>query len=340
MAGGTDAPLLSVKDLRVTFGTQEGDVRAVQGISFDVRQGETIGIVGESGSGKSVTANSLLRLNFGADVTITGEVNLDGNNILTMSEEEVRMVRGRDVAMIFQDPLTALNPFYTVGTQIAEAYEIHNPGTSKKQLREIALDALNKVGIPEPLKRFDQYPHEFSGGMRQRIVIAIALVNNPRLLIADEPTTALDVTVQAQILELIATLQAEYGSAVLLITHDLGVVAEITSRVLVMYAGRVVEEGAVDSIFSAPTHPYTLGLLGSVHSLDRDRHSQLETIGGTPPSLINLPSGCAFHPRCRFAESVGSACVSNVPDLRAVGASKTACHLTDAKIASMKKLLK
>ncbi len=333
-------PLLSVRDLRVTFGTQEGAVRAVQGISFDVREGETVGIVGESGSGKSVTANSLLRLNFGAEVTITGEVNLDGQNILAMSDEEVRMIRGRDVAMIFQDPLTALNPFYTVGTQIAEAYEIHHPGTPKPKLREIALDALNKVGIPEPRKRIDQYPHEFSGGMRQRIVIAIALVNNPRLLIADEPTTALDVTVQAQILELIATLQQEFGSAVLLITHDLGVVAEITSRVMVMYGGRVVEEGTVDNIFSAPTHPYTLGLLGSVHSLDGDRHAKLETIGGTPPSLIHLPSGCAFHPRCKFSEGPGSACTTAVPELRSVGASRTACHLKDSQIISMKKLLK
>ena len=214
-------PLLSVRDLRVTFGTRDGDVCAVQGVSFDVREGETIAIVGESGSGKSVTANSLMRLNFGSDVRIEGQILLNGRNILAMSEEEVRRLRGNEMAMIFQDPLTALNPFYTVGNQIAEAYAIHHPHTSKRDLREIALQSLQKVGIPEPNKRIDQYPHEFSGGMRQRIVIAIALVNSPKLLIADEPTTALDVTVQAQILDLIGEMQEEHGSAVILITHDL-----------------------------------------------------------------------------------------------------------------------
>ena len=321
------APLLSVRDLQVTFGTREGDVRAVQGVSFDVRPGETVGIVGESGSGKSVTANSLMRLNFGADVKISGQVILDGRDILAMSEEEVRAIRGRDVAMIFQDPLTALNPFYTVGSQIAEAYEIHHPGTSKKQLREIALDSLAKVGIPEPKKRIDQYPHEFSGGMRQRIVIAIALVNSPKLLIADEPTTALDVTVQAQILELISAMQAEHGSAVILITHDLGVVAEITRRVMVMYAGKVVENASVDDVFSTPTHPYTVGLLRSVKSLETQRHSRLEAIPGTPPSLINLPPGCPFHPRCAHAASLGARCSTETPTLRSVGRSESRCHL-------------
>ena len=330
------APLLSVRDLQVTFGTREGDVKAVQGVSFDVNEGETVGIVGESGSGKSVTANSLIRLNFGADVRISGQILLEGRDILTMSEEEVRGIRGRDVAMIFQDPLTALNPFYTVGDQIAEAYKIHHPTAKKKELRAIALDSLQKVGIPEPSKRIDQYPHEFSGGMRQRIVIAIALVNSPKLLIADEPTTALDVTVQAQILELIGEMQAEHGSAVILITHDLGVVAEITKRVMVMYAGRMVESASVADAFARPTHPYTLGLLRSVKSLETSRHTALEAIGGTPPSLIKLPSGCAFHPRCSFASSTGGRCSSETPALRDVGASRSACLLDDATLLSLK----
>lgn len=327
--------LLSVRDLHVTFGTGEGDVLAVQGVSFDVRAGETVAIVGESGSGKSVTANSLMRLNFGADVRVSGQILLEGRDVLAMTEEEARGVRGRDVAMIFQDPLTALNPFYTVGHQIAEAYEIHHPGTSKKELREIALESLNKVGIPEPGKRIDQYPHEFSGGMRQRIVIAIALVNSPKLLIADEPTTALDVTVQAQILELIAAMQAEHGSAVILITHDLGVVAEITERVMVMYAGRVVESASVGDAFARPTHPYTRGLLKSVKSLESQRHSRLEPIPGIPPSLINLPSGCPFHPRCTFAASLDGKCSSEVPALKSVGASHSACHLPDERLSGL-----
>lgn len=327
-------PLLSVRDLNVSFGTREGDVKAVQGMSFEVAHGETIAIVGESGSGKSVTANSLMRLNFGADVKVSGQVLLEGRDVLAMSEEEVRLIRGRDIAMIFQDPLTALNPFYTVGSQIAEAYAIHNPGTSKKELRDIALDSLTKVGIPEPKKRIDQYPHEFSGGMRQRIVIAIALVNSPKLLIADEPTTALDVTVQAQILDLIGRMQSEHGSAVILITHDLGVVAEITRRVMVMYAGRVVESSSVEDIFASPTHPYTLGLLRSVKSLESDRHSQLEAIPGIPPSLIHLPSGCPFHPRCHFAGSLGDRCSTEVPVLRRIGTSQSACHLDGLESAT------
>jgi peptide/nickel transport system ATP-binding protein len=320
-------PLLSVRDLRVTFGTRDGDVCAVQGVSFDVREGETIAIVGESGSGKSVTANSLMRLNFGSDVRIEGQILLNGRDILVMSEEEVRQLRGNEMAMIFQDPLTALNPFYTIGNQIGEAYSIHHPNTSKRELREIALQSLHKVGIPEPGKRIDQYPHEFSGGMRQRIVIAIALVNSPKLLIADEPTTALDVTVQAQILDLIAEMQQEHGSAVILITHDLGVVAEITQRLLVMYAGRLVESASVSDAFGSPSHPYTLGLLNSVKSLDSDRHTRLEPIPGSPPSLIDLPTGCPFHPRCRFAESLNGQCASVIPELKAVGNSWSACHL-------------
>ena len=321
--------LLSVRDLSVSFGTRDGDVKAVQDVSFEMRAGETLAIVGESGSGKSVTANSILRLNFGTDVRTSGEILLDERDVLALDEEELRALRGRDVAMIFQDPLTALNPFYTVGAQIAEAYAVHHPGTSKAQLRQIALNAIEKVGIPQPSKRIDQYPHEFSGGMRQRIVIAIALVNSPRLLIADEPTTALDVTVQAQILDLIKSIQSEHGTAVILITHDLGVVAEFTERVMVMYAGRVVEDAGVDEIFAQPTHPYTSGLLRSVRSLESQRHSRLEPIPGLPPSLIGLPDGCAYLPRCPFADQTRERCASERPYLRSAGRSRSACHLPD-----------
>jgi len=328
-------PLLSVRDLHVNFGTGEGDVQAVRGVSFDIGRGETLAIVGESGSGKSVTASAIMRLNFGADVRVSGSALFEGQDILAMSEEEVRLKRGSDIAMIFQDPLTALNPFYTVGNQIAEAYAIHHPGTPKKGMRDLVLDSISKVGIPEPLKRINQYPHEFSGGMRQRIVIAMALINRPKLLIADEPTTALDVTVQAQILELISAMQEEHGSAVLLITHDLGVVAEVTKRVLVMYAGRLVEVASVEDVFSSPTHPYTRGLLNSVRSLDSERHSHLEPIPGTPPSLIDLPSGCPFHSRCQYAASLNGRCSTEVPELKAVGNSFTACHLPTAELSSL-----
>ena len=328
-------PLISVRDLHVSFQTQDGSVKAVDGVSFDVMPGETLGVVGESGSGKSVTANAIMRLNFGTQVDVSGEIIMGGRDLLKISDEEMRMMRGQEIAMVFQDPLTALNPFYTVGSQIAEAHRIHNPKATKKELREVVLNAMVKVGIPEPVKRMDSFPHEFSGGMRQRIVIAIALVNNPKLLIADEPTTALDVTVQAQILDLIGALQDEFGSAVMLITHDLGVIAETADRVMVLYAGHAVEVTDVDHLFNEPTHPYTLGLLGSVHSLDGSTRGALRTITGTPPSLINLPPGCAFHPRCRFELGEGSACRTASPALRDVGSSLTACHLADSELLQL-----
>lgn len=330
-------PLLEVENLRVSFETPDGVVRAVNDVSFDVRPGETLGIVGESGSGKSVTASSILRLNSSVTATTWGSIRFDERDILSLDEEAMRGVRGQDIAMVFQDPLSALNPFYTVGDQIAEAYLVHHPKASKEDVRSRVLSMLEKVGIPNPTKRIDEYPHEFSGGMRQRIVIAIALINSPRLLIADEPTTALDVTVQAQILDLMKDLQQETGMAIILITHDLGVVAEVADSALVMYGGRIVERSDVISIFGTPTHPYSWGLLGAVGSLDNSSRGHLATIPGTPPSLISLPDGCAFRPRCSFEEGAASRCSTVVPELRAIGttSSQSACHLSDEQLISI-----
>ena len=331
------APLLSVENLNVSFATPDGVVRAVTDVSFHIKTGETLGIVGESGSGKSVTASSILRLNNSVTATTSGRVLFDGNDVLTVDESEMRRIRGQDVAMVFQDPLSALNPFYTVGEQIAEAYLVHHPKATKSDVRSRVLEMLEKVGIPNPSKRIDEYPHEFSGGMRQRIVIAIALINSPRLLIADEPTTALDVTVQAQILDLMKDLQQETGMAIILITHDLGVVAEVADSALVMYGGRVVERADVMSIFSVPTHPYSWGLLGAVGSLDTSSRGHLATIPGTPPSLISLPKGCAFRPRCSHQEGDESRCAHDVPVLRTIEgtSSESACHLADLQLVSI-----
>ena len=331
--------ILSVRNLSVGFDTSDGVVHAVNDVSFDVHAGQTLCIVGESGSGKSVTAASILRLNNSVTASTTGSVLVDGVDVLNCSEDEVRKIRGSQVAMVFQDPLSALNPYYTVGRQVAEAYEVHHPKASKEEVRTVVLDMLKKVGIPNPEKRYDEYPHQFSGGMRQRIVIAIALVNKPKILIADEPTTALDVTVQAQILDLMIDLQQETNMAIILITHDLGVVAEVAQNVLVMYAGRVVETADVNSLYASPTHPYSWGLLGAVASLDHDRGSDLRTIAGTPPSLISIPSGCAFRPRCDFYLGETSMCHSTVPTLREVSGttSFSACHLGDEQLVSIGK---
>jgi peptide/nickel transport system ATP-binding protein len=292
-------PLLEVEDLRVHFETDDGLVMAVDGISYSVDRGETLGIVGESGSGKSVSSLTVMGLTRARNARISGTVRFDGEDLLTASDDEIRAIRGNDVAMIFQDPLSSLHPFYKVGKQIAEAVRAHRE-VSKAQAWDRAVEMLGLVGIPEPRRRAEAYPHEFSGGMRQRAMIAMALANDPKLLIADEPTTALDVTVQAQILELIERLQSEFDTAVVVITHDLGVVAEMADEIAVMYAGRIVEKAKADTIFAAPEHPYTWGLLSSIPRLDTPRGEELVPISGRPPSLINLPGGCSFHPRCPY----------------------------------------
>jgi peptide/nickel transport system ATP-binding protein len=328
-----DGAYLRVRDLRVRFATEDGVVRAVDGVSFAVERGRTLGIVGESGSGKSVTSLSVLGLHNPKRTEVSGEILVGGRDIVGLDDEEIRKLRGRDMAMIFQDPLSALHPYYSVGRQIAEAYRIHHPKAGKGEARSRAVDMLDRVGIPQPAKRFDQYPHEFSGGMRQRAMIAMALVNDPDLLIADEPTTALDVTVQAQILDLLADLQAEFNSAIILITHDLGVVSQVADEVLVMYGGRAVEHGSVEQVLRRPQHPYTWGLLSSVPSLHGEADADLVPIKGNPPSLINLPSGCAFHPRCRYAGRNGDRSFNEVPELRQVQerGHLVACHLPEAE---------
>ena len=324
--------LLEVSDLHIQFPTDDGLVRAVDGVTFTLERGRTLGIVGESGSGKSVTSLGIMGLHHGSRAQITGHIRLDGEDLVTASPGRVRELRGLKMAMIFQDPLSSMHPFYTVGNQIIEAYRIHND-VSKKAPRQHAIDLLGRVGIPTPKTRVDDYPHQFSGGMRQRAMIAMALSCDPGLLIADEPTTALDVTVQAQILDLISSLQDEFGSAVIIITHDLGVVAELSDDILVMYAGRVAEYGPAKDIFGGPGHPYTWGLLASMPRLDRDRTTRLIPIPGTPPSLIKVPSGCPFHPRCRYrfepCPVERPPLVSPVPD-----AHPDACHLPgDTKMA-------
>jgi peptide/nickel transport system ATP-binding protein len=295
------SPLLEVDDLRVHFETEDGIVKAVDGVSFKVDNGKVLGIVGESGSGKSVSMLTVMGLSRSKNARISGAARFEGQDLLKASSDDLRDLRGNEVAMIFQDPLSSLHPFYKVGRQLVEAIQAHKY-VSKSQAKERAIEYLGMVGIPDPRRRFDNYPHEFSGGMRQRAMIAMALANDPKLLIADEPTTALDVTVQAQILDLIARLQNELNMAVILITHDLGVVAEVTDDIAVMYAGRIVEYADKRDIFRAPEHPYTWGLLQSIPRLDRSRDEPLVPIPGRPPSLITLPSGCHFHPRCPYVE--------------------------------------
>ena len=310
--------LLEVTDLKTYFDTDEGVVKAVDGVSFHLDRGETLAVVGESGSGKSVTSLSVMRLIPTPPGRIaSGQMLFEGEDLVGKSEREMRRIRGNEISMIFQEPMTSLNPVYTVGDQIAEAIVLHQ-GKSYRDAMKLSIEMLDLVGIPEPAKRVKNYPHQMSGGMRQRVMIAMALSCGPKLLIADEPTTALDVTIQAQILDLMRKLQREIGMSILFITHDLGVVAEVADRVVVMYAGRAVEEGDVNDIFARPQMPYTLGLMNSIPRVDRaaEHQDRLEAIPGNVPNPLYLPEGCAFHPRCRFATDE---CKQAIPALEDTG---------------------
>jgi len=327
-----NTPYLSVRDLVVHFPTSDGIVKATDGLSFDLERGKTLGIVGESGSGKSVSSSAILGLHRGTNAQVSGQILLDGTDLLGLTDEEMRWRRGQEVAMIFQDPLSAMHPYFTVGNQIAEAYLVHNQ-VSKKVARARTIEMLDRVGIPQPDRRVDDYPHQFSGGMRQRAMIAMSLMNDPGLLIADEPTTALDVTVQAQILDLLQDLQREFNSGIIIITHDLGVVAEMADDVLVMYAGRAVEYGPCKEILTHPEMPYTWGLLSSVPDLTADTNAKLIPVRGNPPSLLNPPTGCAFHPRCdHVAKVAGQLCTTTLPELTPARSGRghvKRCHLVN-----------
>jgi oligopeptide/dipeptide ABC transporter ATP-binding protein len=329
-------PILELRDLTVEFGTEDGVVHAVTEVSYDLYPGEVLGIVGESGSGKSVSMLSILGLiPVPPGRIVQGEAIFKGGDLLKMPKARLRDIRGGDMAMIFQDPMTSLNPVLTIGNQISEAIQIHHPRTSDDNARKRTIELLRLVGVPFAERRVDQYPHEFSGGMRQRAMIAMAIANEPSVLVADEPTTALDVTIQAQIVEVLKTAQRETHAATVLITHDLGLIAELADRVVVMYAGRVVELGDVFTIFNSPRHPYTIGLMNSLARLDSDR-DRLEPIPGQPPSLLNPPPGCAFHPRC--VQSQGRAiCRTDIPVLRDVGEGdvhRSACHFAEELVAA------
>jgi peptide/nickel transport system ATP-binding protein len=319
--------LLEVRNLKTHFRTDDGVVKAVDGVTFEVEKGKTLGIVGESGSGKSVTCLTIMGLNAKHNTITSGQALFKGDDLLRMPPKQLRAIRGNDIAMIFQDPMTSLNPVKTIGAQLVEAILLHRD-VSRKQARARALELLNAVGIPRSERRIDDYPHQFSGGMRQRVMIAMALVNDPDLLIADEPTTALDVTTQAQILNLMIKLQADFGSAIIIITHDLGVIAEVADEVVVMYAARVAEQAPVDNLFKRPHHPYTWGLLGSLPRLDADVR-RLTQIQGQPPSLLNPPRGCRFHPRCPYVMEI---CKTTEPELRPVSHDSEhlqRCHLDE-----------
>ena len=317
--------LLEVKNLKTKFRTDDGEFYAVDDVSFSVKPGRTLGIVGESGCGKSVTSLSVMRLIQSPGKIDNGEILLNGKNILKLSENEMMKLRGSEMAMIFQEPMTSLNPVYTIGNQIDEAVATHNPKFSNQQVKDRTVEMLKKVGIPAPEKRYFEYPHQLSGGMRQRVMIAMAMSCNPTLLIADEPTTALDVTIQAQILDLMRNLQKDFNMGMILITHDLGVVAEMCQDVIVMYAGRVVEQGTVEDIFYRPKHPYTKGLLDSIpHFETGSKLQQLRTIPGLVPSLMNLPKGCRFRDRCNRAQEDCKAIDPRLENLR--GVHKVACH--------------
>ena len=324
-------PILEIRNLTVEFGTEDGVVHAVEGVTYDLHPGEVLGIVGESGSGKSVSMLSVLGLiPMPPGRIAAGDALYKGKDLLKMPAKELRELRGGEMAMIFQDPMTSLNPVFTIGDQISEALLTHNPGMKDDAARARTIELLESVGVPFAERRVDQYPHEFSGGMRQRAMIAMAIANDPSVLIADELTTALDVTIQAQIVEVLKLAQQQTQAAIVLITHDLGLIAELADRVVVMYAGRVVEIGDVFTIFDSPRHPYTIGLMNSLARVETDKE-RLEPIPGQPPSLVNLPPGCAFHPRC--VQSQGRAiCRTDVPELRALEAGsdhRSRCHFAE-----------
>jgi oligopeptide/dipeptide ABC transporter ATP-binding protein len=333
-------PVLSIRDLAVQFTTDDGIVRAVDGITYDVYAGETLGIVGESGSGKSVSTMSILGLiPQPPGKVVSGEAVFNGRDLLKLSKKQLRRVRGNSMAIVFQDPMTSLNPVLKVGFQLGEAVKAHHPEYKDDEIKKKGIGLLHTVGIPQPERRFEQYPHEFSGGMRQRAMIAMAIANNPTLLIADEPTTALDVTIQAQILEVLKKARDETNAATILITHDLGLIAEMADRVIVMYAGKIVEFGDVHTIFAAPRHPYTVGLMDSLPRLTVDEDF-LRPIPGQPPSLINRPPGCPFHPRC-FLSQGRARCREEEPPLRPVGGGQhlSACHFAEELEGRTSKLL-
>ena len=320
-------PLLAVHGLKTVFPTRDGVVKAVDGISFELHAGETLGIVGESGSGKSVTALSVMRLLQRPGKIVGGKVMFTGRDLTKVSEGEMREIRGQEIAMIFQDPMTSLNPVFRTGWQVAEPVRLHQ-GADKAKAIDVAVTMLGKVGIPSPESRARDYPHQFSGGMRQRAMIAMGLTTLPKVLIADEPTTALDVTIQAQILQLLRDVNRDFGTATILITHNLGVVAGMCERVMVMYAGRIVESGPTEDVFAYPKHPYTWSLLRSIPRLDADVHEPLKPIEGLPPDLMSLPSGCAFHPRCPFKVE---RCTRDTPELNRVGETQlAACWVTQS----------
>ncbi len=309
-------PILKIDNLKTSFLTSSGEVQAVRGVSFTVNRGDILGIVGESGSGKSVTSMSILRLLPDTARIKEGSIEFHGKNLVTTSKKEMREIRGEKISMIFQDPMSSLNPLVPVGKQVAEVILQHHPDTGREAVRQEVLELFRRVRIPEPEKRFHSFPHAFSGGMRQRVMIAMALANKPDLLIADEPTTALDVTIQNQILRQLRELQEQSGTSILFITHDLGVVAELCSHVLVMYGGLVMEQASIDEIFEHPGHPYTMGLLASMPDLEQDKRVRLRPIPGSPPDMTNPPKGCPFAPRCPYARKI---CAQECPDLAALG---------------------
>lgn len=330
-------PFLEVKNLCVSFPTEDGLVKASDGISFTVSRGETLAVVGESGSGKSVTSLAVMGLHNRKKTNISGEaiLNLPTGPVDTVSAstDQVRRLRGKSMAMIFQDPMSALHPYFTIGNQITEAWGLYNEGSKADGVKR-AVELLDLVGIPDAAKRVHEYPHQFSGGMRQRVMIAMALVNNPSLLIADEPTTALDVTIQSQILQLLRDMQKEFNMAVILITHDLGVVAEVADRVCVMYAGKIVEQSNIDNVYYRPDHPYTIGLLNSIPRVDQLKGRRLQAIPGQPPSLISLPNGCSFRPRCAYPTLVpNNRCAVEAPNLdEKVTGHFSRCYLTESQL--------